>query len=575
MIRYCIINSSLYVYPFRSHPLPLTSEGQNFSHLLQHQEYWFRLIPRPLAVAVQLGSLVVTERMFGIAFLVFAITVLAYAINWVYNRSKYWEKKGIKCLPALPIFGNCLPVVLERKTVGEVIQDIYNAFPDEPVIGYYEFMTPRLLIRDNDLVQKVLVRDFGHFVDHGFEVDEKKNPLDDQLFMMTGNKWRAFRTKLAPLFTSGKLKAMYDVMTEVGDGLLEYLDKNKSNDIDIREAMGLFSMDIIGSAAFGIYPGVLKNPESEFRLMGNKINNTGVKTLARTVFFFSFSKIAKIIGFSLLPKSVTGYFSNIIRNAIDLRKKNDIKRNDFIQMMIQLKERGHIELRTLDSSDDYLKNELNDTNTEIFEITDDILMAQAQSFLVAGFEMTALLLTYAMLEICQKPEIQDALRKEVMEQVKLNNGLTYEALKNMKNLEQTVKETQRIYPLTPYLTRICTNPYTLPNGFTIDKGEYVAIPVAAIHKDPAFYPDPKSFKPERFSEPPKPGTFLPFGEGPRMCIAMRYGMLLVKYGLALFLLNYKAKLSSSTKPPFKFVNRISGIIPNKKILFNIEKINEK
>lgn len=51
---------------------------------------------------------------------------------------------------------------------------------------------------------------------------------------------------MAPLFTSGKLKTMYDIMTEVGNGLLEYLDKNKANDIDLREAMGLFSMDVIG-----------------------------------------------------------------------------------------------------------------------------------------------------------------------------------------------------------------------------------------------------------------------------------------------------------------------------------------
>ncbi|XP_066906834.1 probable cytochrome P450 6d5, partial [Halyomorpha halys] len=184
--------------------------------------------------------------MIGIALLVLAITALAYAINWAYNRSKYWEKKGIKCLPGLPFFGNYLPMVLNKKNINDIIEDIYKAFPDEPAIGYYEFITPRLLIRDNELVQKVLVKDFGHFVDHGFEVDEKKNPLDYQLFVMTGNKWRAFRNKMAPLFTSGKLKTMYDVMTEVGNGLVEYLDKNKGNDIDIREAMGLFSMDIIG-----------------------------------------------------------------------------------------------------------------------------------------------------------------------------------------------------------------------------------------------------------------------------------------------------------------------------------------
>nr|XP_024216476.1 cytochrome P450 6k1-like [Halyomorpha halys] len=273
-------------------------------------------------------------------------------------------------------------------------------------------------------------------------------------------------------------------MTEAGDGLLEYLDKNKENDIDMREAMVLFSMDIIGSAAFGINPGVLKNPESEFRVKGKQISEPNWKNLVR------------------------------------IWKKNDIQRNDFIQMMVHLKEKGKIEVKTLDSSDDYLNTELNDTNNEVFEITDDILLAQAQSFLLAGFESTALLLAYAMLEICQKPQLQDTLRKEIVEQVKLNGGLTYEALRNLKLLEQAVK---------------------------------------AIHLDPTFYPDPKSFKPERFAEQPKPGTFLPFGEGLRMCIAMMYAMLVVKFGLALFLLNYRAKLSPSTSYPVKFNNRAATL----------------
>lgn len=73
--------------------------------------------------------------MIGIAFLILVITVLAYAINWVYNRTKYWEKRGVKCLPAFPIVGNCLPTILNRKHVGEVLEDVYNAFPEEPVIG--------------------------------------------------------------------------------------------------------------------------------------------------------------------------------------------------------------------------------------------------------------------------------------------------------------------------------------------------------------------------------------------------------------------------------------------------------
>ncbi|XP_066906829.1 probable cytochrome P450 6a17 isoform X1 [Halyomorpha halys] len=513
--------------------------------------------------------------MIGIAFLVLCLTLLAYMIKWIYDRSTYWEKKGIKCLPAIPFFGNLLPMALNKKSIAEIMEDIYNSFPDEPAIGYYEFMTPRLLIRDNELVQKVLVKDFGHFVDHGFEVDVKKNPLFDELLVMTGNKWRAFRAKMAPLFTSGKLKSMYDVMTEVGDDLLEYLDKNKVNDVDIHDVMGLYSMDVIGSAGFGLNPGVLKNPESEFRAKGKEISAPNLRNQVRIWVFLLFPKAAKFFGISFQGKSVTNYFCNVIKNAMDHRKKNDIQRNDFVQMITQLKEKRNIEIKTLDSSDDWFKNELNDTSKEIFELTDEIILAQAQSFLVGGFDSPSLLLAFAILEICKKSEIQDALREEIMEQVKLNGGLTYGALKNMKFLEQIIKETHRFYPLLPFLTRVCTKSYTLSNGFTIKKGEYVHIPVSAIQMDPTFYPEPKSFKPERFAKPPKPGTFLPFGGGPRMCIAMRYAILVVKYGLALFFLNYRAKLSPSTKLPVHFVNRAFVNIPNQKIFLNIEKINVK
>lgn len=56
------------------------------------------------------------------------------------------------------------------------------------------------------------------------------------------------------------------------------------------------------------------------------------------------------------------------------------------------------------------------------------------------------------------------------------------------------------------------------------KGIRVLIPVYSIHHDPKYYPDPERFDPERFSEEnikTRPeGTYLPFGDGPRICIGM-------------------------------------------------------
>jgi cytochrome P450 family 6 len=80
-----------------------------------------------------------------------------------------------------------------------------------------------------------------------------------------------------------------------------------------------------------------------------------------------------------------------------------------------------------------------------------------------------------------------------------------------------------MYPSLPNLIRVCTKPYTIPGtNVLIDKGTPVIIPIYAIHRDPLYYSDPDIFDPERFTEYNKEKrpayTYLPFGEGPRICI---------------------------------------------------------
>lgn len=90
-------------------------------------------------------------------------------------------------------------------------------------------------------------------------------------------------------------------------------------------------------------------------------------------------------------------------------------------------------------------------------------------------------------------------------------------------------ETMRKYPPVPGLVRVCTKPYTVPGTKVhMAVGDQVFIPTFAIQRDPAIFPDPDRFDPERFSEEGRktwhPFAYLPFGEGPRICIG-RLGQL--------------------------------------------------
>jgi cytochrome P450 family 6 len=84
-------------------------------------------------------------------------------------------------------------------------------------------------------------------------------------------------------------------------------------------------------------------------------------------------------------------------------------------------------------------------------------------------------------------------------------------------------ETLRKYPPIPFLPRECTKKYAIPGtNITLEKGTSIVIPVLGIHKDPKYYPNPEEFEPDRFKDDVKSKrhhfTYLPFGEGPRICI---------------------------------------------------------
>lgn len=108
------------------------------------------------------------------------------------------------------------------------------------------------------------------------------------------------------------------------------------------------------------------------------------------------------------------------------------------------------------------------------------------------------------------------------------------------------------------MNRECLEDYVVPGHpkYVIKKGMPVIIPAGAMHRDEKLYPDPERFNPDNFTPERVRNRdsveWLPFGDGPRNCIGMRFGEMQARIGLAKLITNFKFSVCDQTTIPIKY-----------------------
>ncbi|PNF28550.1 putative cytochrome P450 6a14 [Cryptotermes secundus] len=505
-----------------------------------------------------------------------ALLVCLLVAFYVYFKMSftYWKQRNVAYIkPTFP-FGNFSDLLLLRKPIGHVFIDLYRKLGGEKYGGFYTLAKPGFVFRDPDIIKSILVKDFSSFHDRGFFTDEEFEPLTGHLFLLTGKKWRNLRVKLAPTFTSGKMKMMFQTLVDCGQELGNILEEIANNEeiIEIKDIMARYTTDVISSCAFGIQCHCLENPDAEFRQWGRKLfESSTMLSITGSLSTFIPSAV-RPLNLRLIDPKVSKYFRRMVHETVRYREKNSIKRNDFMELLIQIKNKGKVEEGMEENGIGNMENKSGELGMSM-----DSLAAQAFVFFIGGFETSSTTMTFCLYELSLHQNIQERLREEIDIVLKKHEGkITYEAIQEMEYLDKVVAETLRKYPVVPILNRECTKAYKIPDtDIVLEKGILTVIPVLALHHDPKYYPDPERFDPERFSEEEKAKrhhyVYLPFGEGPRICIGMRFGLMQTKVGLVSLLSKYQFTLSKKTPVPVVIDTKTFFLSPDGGMWLQIKK----
>ncbi|XP_063916746.1 cytochrome P450 9e2-like [Zophobas morio] len=501
-----------------------------------------------------------------------AAVLMAFGYWVLSRRHSYWFRKGVPQIKPTFIFGNMWPMILRKRSVPEIIQDMYNFDKDLRYVGIYQFLRPALMLRDPELIKQITVKDFDHFLDHVALVDPDADPLFGRnLFGLNGMKWREMRSTLSPTFTSSKMKHMFSLMSQNGEQFAKYfLQKNEDViEVEMKDLAARFANDVIANTVFGFESDSLKEPNNEFYTMGKfAADFTSIRKILVFMGYILLPKLFKFFKVAFFPDKMAKFFRRIIKENIESREKHGTKRADMIGLLLEARKNTHDDddhsslpdtgFATVEESEIGRNQKLRKTT-----ITDEDITAQAFVFFFAGFDPVSSLVSFMAYELGVNQEIQEKLKKEVdATNEKCNGKITYEALTTMKYMDMVVSEALRKWPNAIVTDRTCTKPYTIepksPNEEPVhlDKGDTIFLPVYAIQRDPEYYPEPERFDPERFSDENKnkikPYTFFPFGLGPRNCIGSRFALMEIKLLFYYMLLHFEIIPIEKTQIPIRF-----------------------
>ena len=370
---------------------------------------------------------------------------------------------------------------------------------EEPLVTYGRGRAFVVWVSAPHLLERILLHEPERF---------PKTPVEQRIFAPTlgrgiltseGAEWRWQRKIAAPLFRHAELLRHVPVMADAAAAQLErWRPLPPERPIAVDDAMTETTFEVITRT-------ILAGCDAQ---EGEIIRRSGQATL---------DAISWSIAYAMLSLPEWLWHPGKARMLRAAREEREAVARLVARRRLEHEKRGDILGRLLEARRP-------DTGEEM---SDEQLVDNLVTFLAAGHETTAKLLTWALYLLARAPDWQERLRAEALA-VAGGAPIAAEHIDQLVLTQRVLKETMRLYPPAPVLTRVTAEEVEL-DGRKIGKGVPIVMPIYAVHRHRKIWHDPDRFDPDRFL-PEREATyqraqFMPFGFGPRTCIGSSFAMI--------------------------------------------------
>jgi cytochrome P450 len=352
-----------------------------------------------------------------------------------------------------------------------------------------------LIVNDPDLVRTVLADPGDHYPKADIMVAALEPLIGESIFVASGGRWRRHRRMIDPAFSHMRLNRAFVSMVAAVDDFEAHFDgvAGRGEEFSLDLAMSHLTADIICRTVFStsFESRMARDIFDAFTLFERSVAQVQIRRLILDPPFTNPPQAPAVLE---ACARIRGHLGELL----DTHLGEGGARFDDIAAAV-------IAARDLDTGTTFTREELIDELGVMF---------------LAGHETTASGLTWAFYILASRPEVRDRIRAEV-EAVCGDGPVEFEHVRRLTYVRNVFRETLRLYPPITFLPRVALQRGRL-GPCTVKRGALLMVAPWTIHRHRRYWPEPDAFDPDRFSAEREdeiiPGTWLPFGLGPRVCI---------------------------------------------------------